>query len=875
MGANDIAPAYGQVEDKKINDTDVETEKVAVTAAPDLDSLSIGEEVELKKELELFDNEITDLEEKLVDLSVAQAYSVAKELFDMHKHDQLFPLDILEKLEEFSKNYEEIAANPGPHATLIRDVKIEVLLATENSPYLEVRANTETTDDPTMPVMTFRSFLIGTIFAVVGSFIDTLFSFRQPAIGIGTSVAQLLAYPFGNFLARVLPRGQFRIFGHTCSLNPGPFNKKEHMLITIMCNVSMTSPYTVYIVPVQYLPGYFDESFAHSRGYQYLNTLGTNMVGYGMAGLLRRFLVWPSFAVWPGTFNNMALIKAFHTEKNEPVRGPFGKMYTWSREKFFLITFIAMFVYYWFPGFIWTSLSYFSWITWIAPNNLNLDAVTGFNGGMGFNPWPSWDWNIAGAWFTPLTVPLFSVVNIAISAVIINIATLAIWYTNKWNTGYLPINQPGTYDNTGNSYNVSRILKNGRLDLDLYQSYSEPWMTAGFITAYIGYFVMYGATLVYIPLFHRHQVARAFKGFAKAVKASFRRGSDGEQDLLDEDIHAKLMKEYKDVPEWAYMILLVVFAAIGMIGVAIYPDDTSPVVMVFGIILCLLTMIPVGLITATTGVSVPTNVISEFIGGSLVSGNANALMYFKTYGYISAAQAVSFSNDLKLAHYFKLPPWHTFTAQVWATLLYCIVSASIFNYAMGFRDICTEGAAFHLTCPGQTTYFTASVFWGTLSPKRLFGPGKRYTTALLGFPVGAAMVFVYWGLKRAFPRSSLIRGLHPVMLAQGGVYFLAPYNISYMLPLLYVTVFSFKIVRPRYTQFWAKYNYVLAASFPTGIAIAGVIIFFALEVPHGGYSLNWWGNNVLNEGYEGSFGAPRLAVPTDPGYFGPPQGSFT
>lgn len=51
-----------------------------------------------------------------------------------------------------------------------------------------------------------------------------------------------------------------------------------------MCNVSMTTPYTTDIVPVQYLPQYFNQSFALDRGYQILNTLGTSFVGYGMAG---------------------------------------------------------------------------------------------------------------------------------------------------------------------------------------------------------------------------------------------------------------------------------------------------------------------------------------------------------------------------------------------------------------------------------------------------------------------------------------------------------------------------------------------------------------------------------------------------------------
>ena len=95
---------------------------------------------------------------------------------------------------------------------------------------------------------------------------------------------------------------------------------------------------------------------------------------------------------------------------------------------------------------------------------------------------------------------------------------------------------------------------------------------------------------------------------------------------------------------------------------------------------------------------------------------------------------MAFSNDLKLAHYSKLPPWHTFTGQMWATFVYSIVSASIFNFAMGFRDVCTESAAFNFTCPGQTQYFTAAVFWGTLSPKRLFGVSFCGVTELLLTP---------------------------------------------------------------------------------------------------------------------------------------------
>lgn len=115
-------------------------------------------------------------------------------------------------------------------------------------------------------------------------------------------------------------------------------------------------------------------------------------------------------------------------------------------------------------------------------------------------------------------------------------------------------------------------------------------------------------------------------------------------------------------------------------------------------------------------------------------------MYFKTYGYISVYQALAFSSDLKLAHYLKIPPRYTFYMQLWATLIYCFVSAAVFNFAMGFKDVCTADAQFRFTCPNQRTFFTSAVFWGTLSPKRLFGSGMRYNWMLAGFPLGVAIV---------------------------------------------------------------------------------------------------------------------------------------
>lgn len=74
----------------------------------------------------------------------------------------------------------------------------------------------------------------------------------------------------------------------------------------------------------------------------------------------------------------------------------------------------------------------------------------------------------------------------------------AIWYSNSWNTAYLPINDNHTFDNTGARFNVTKILTDGRLDDAKYQQYSQPWVSAGFITSFFWYFALYGASELHI-----------------------------------------------------------------------------------------------------------------------------------------------------------------------------------------------------------------------------------------------------------------------------------------------------------------------------------------------------------------------------------------
>jgi hypothetical protein len=47
---------------------------------------------------------------------------------------------------------------------------------------------------------------------------------------------QVAALPVGHFMARVLPKTKLSAFGREWTMNPGPFNVKEHVLICIFAN---------------------------------------------------------------------------------------------------------------------------------------------------------------------------------------------------------------------------------------------------------------------------------------------------------------------------------------------------------------------------------------------------------------------------------------------------------------------------------------------------------------------------------------------------------------------------------------------------------------------------------------------------------------
>ncbi len=216
----------------------------------------------------------------------------------------------------------------------------------------------------------------------------------DPSLYITGLVIQLLSLPIGKGMERILPTTRFNTFGFVWSLNPGPFNIKEHVCITVMANIAYPGGYATDILVAQRLFYGQQLSFA----YQILLVLGIQVFGFSLAGILRRYVVWPSSMIWPGAIVNSALFNTLHKGYGKRERGHM------TREKFFFLVVFGSMFYYFLPGYLFTALSVFNWVCWIAPTNVTVNALFGSSGlGMSLL---TFDWSMISYISSPLVTPV-------------------------------------------------------------------------------------------------------------------------------------------------------------------------------------------------------------------------------------------------------------------------------------------------------------------------------------------------------------------------------------------------------------------------------------------------------------------------------------
>ncbi|KAI0785549.1 OPT oligopeptide transporter [Abortiporus biennis] len=720
----------------------------------------------------------------------------------------------------------------------------------EDSPYPEVRSAVANTDDPTMPVSTLRAWCIGILWAVLIPGMNQFFYFRYPSVNVTCIVAQLLSFPIGQLWARYMPR--VSLFG--LPINPGPFTMKEHVLITVMANVGSTSAYATDIVAVQRV--FYNQTY--NFAYQWMITMSTQLIGFSIGGILRRFLVQPPSMIWPTNLVTCALFNTLHSQQYAGV----GQRGGISRERFFFYAFTGSALWYFLPGYLFMALSGFNWVCWIAPDNVVVNQLFGYNSGLGMSL-ITFDWSQIAYIGSPLATPWWAEANIAAGFVLFFwIITPILYYTNTWYAKYLPISSRMSYDNTGAIYDVTRIINTDlTLNIEKYKAYSPLFLSTTFAIAYGLSFASITATITHTFLYFRKQL------YIQAKR------SMSEQP----DIHARLMSRYPQVPEWWYLIIFVTMFAFGTITVEVWHTDFPVWAFVLALIISFLYTIPIGIIQAITNQQIGLNVITELLVGYMLPGRPLAMMLFKTWGYITMSQALTFTSDFKLGHYMKIPPRPMFWAQVIASIIALTVQLGVQSWMFtNIKDMCSPDQPNGFICPGTEVFGTASIIWGVVGPARQFSKGQIYYGLSFFFLVGAILPLAGYIINMKWP-NGLMRYVNFPVILNGSTY-IPPATASNYVPWTIVGFLFNYVIRRRHFAWWTKYNYVLSAALDSGVAFSAIIIFFCLEFPKdGAIGANtiqlWWGNKGYMENADGNATPLRILAPGET--FGPPTGSWS
>ncbi|TFK31608.1 small oligopeptide transporter [Crucibulum laeve] len=687
----------------------------------------------------------------------------------------------------------------------------------DDSPYPEVRSAVANFDDPEMPASTFRAWVLGIFWAILLPGMNQFFYFRYPSVVIGGLVAQLLVFPLGRVWVRIIPHKQ--VLG--MELNPGPFTIKEHVLVTIMASVGAQSAYATDIVAVQRV--YYNQAWPFS--YQWMLVLSTQLIGFSIGGIARRFLVNPPSMIWPNTLVSCALFNTLHSQSYAGI----GQHEGMTRERYFLYAFGGAVLWYFVPGYLFQALSVFSWVCWIAPNNVKINQIFGYHSGLGFSLL-TFDWNQIAFIGSPLATPWWAEANVMVGFFFFYwFLTPVLYYTDVWHSQYMPISSLSAYDNTGLPYNVSRVVdEDATLDVAAYNDYSPLYLPTTFAMSYGLSFLSITATITH-----------AIIHFWKPIKLHFSR-SVREQP----DIHARLMSKYPQVPDWYYACIFAVTFAFACICIQLWPSGMTIWALVIALIIAIVYVIPIGMIQAVTNRQVGLNVITELIVGFMIPGKPNAMMIFKTFGYITMSQAMQFTADFKLGHYMKVPPRPMFWSQVVATA----IAGSERQFYLCFYA-CIWDCFDHLGCywSCSTIYEESNLLLCESYLCMMYVELTSIAALSFFFIIGAACPVILWLITRRYPNTILNYLNFPLIFS--GVGQIPPATaINYVPWAIIGFLFQF-VIRRKHFSYWAKYNYVLSAALDAGTAVGLILVFFCLQYPLEGNigrstTQKWWGNQV-------------------------------
>ncbi|SJL04672.1 related to OPT1-high-affinity glutathione transporter [Armillaria ostoyae] len=676
-----------------------------------------------------------------------------------------------------------------------------------------------TRDDPDLPIVTFRAIFLGFGLSAFSSVLATIYTFKPQNASVSQLFCLIIAYVLGTGMAGLIPSS-----GYWRYLNPGPFNIKEHTAIVIMA--STASNIALAMENIAAMDLFYDLHL--NSAVAIFQIFSTQMIGYGIAGLLRTLLVYPTYAFYPSYISVVNLLQSLH----------FSGTLNAKKRKFFWIVFAAIFFWEWIPQYPFPLLTAISVIC-LADNGRhefvrNLFGAGSSNEGIGLFSF-GLSWTLITQGF-PLVWPLQTQVNSYIGMLLGYIVLTASYYSNVFNGRDILWMSTSLFGKDGETYNQEAVIdSNYHLNTTAIAEVGLPRYTTTYAISQLCYNLSLGSAVTYVLLWHWRELKTAFGGLRFLKR--------GHADV--DDPHYNEMKKYKEVPQWVYAALFVVSIGVaigtsyaGPGGYVLIPAWSVIFFTVFSFFMATL----LGFITATTGFNISLKYAVQIIAAFIHPGEPITVMYANLFGNSTAWQTLYMLQDLKLGQYTKLPPRITFAAQMAGSII-----GSVFNYTS--EDVLKDPTGTRVWSGWNIqSVNSASVAMGALG-KELFTYGKEsgYWIIPFGMFIGLFCPIPFWVIHRySKPGSTLAKTMKYINVPIITLYIgYLPYSVNGQWWSCFVIGFFSQWWLRKYRPGWfKKYNYLTSAALDGGSQVILFILSFAVfgasnkavDFPF------WWGN---------------------------------
>ncbi|KAI0595858.1 OPT oligopeptide transporter protein-domain-containing protein [Biscogniauxia sp. FL1348] len=724
-------------------------------------------------------------------------------------------------------------------------VEVDADLEAEDDPEIsqippEVRRVVSLHDDPSLPTLTFRYFLLSVIFVIPGAFLSQMNSFRTTYAPYSVFFVQIASNYFGLWLARVLPDRPIRIpfTSSHFNLNPGPWSIKEHVLVTITAASGATGNLATTPIAVGEL--YFNERLHPAAAIFFMWSI--DATGYAFAAIARQVLLYEPAYPWFQALCQTALFETQSKQNRHPTAAARKQM------RVFWLVLLGITLWQFLPEFAFPMLSSMAFLCWVAPRSPVANFLGSGLGGMGFLNL-SFDWaNISNY---NAGVPLF--LSPWWSQVVLFCSfAMSCWVllpAAKWGGlgSYhhcLMTNRGCTAD--GEKYPVSSLVTAGNvLNQTAYDELGPIYVGEHYLWTIFFDYASYISAYSWIAFFGASKIREAYKKFRA------RRNSPGQginhqyTDRLN-----VLMRSYKEVPLWWYLALFAaafvsIMTIVGM-DLLFIPWWTYIVALVTGAVV----VIPLGWLYAVSNFQLPIGTFNELLYGTMVQNlnhNRNPIGA-SVYGSIAGDawyRAQYMLQDQKIGFYMHVSQRAVFFSQVFGITLGVPTNYAAMRWVLNTKADYLTGAvedpAHIWTGQSLASYLTMGVQYVLIGPTKLFQQ-EQWRPIPYAFLVGAVLPAIIYLLHRLFPRAKF-HLWNTTIFFSGASVFYGNVSTGYVSRFIGGFVVMYWAYRYRY-QLWAKYNFILAAAFDAGFNLNMLLIFLIFGSGKVITMPNWWGNDA-------------------------------